>query len=271
MHTAVTSQEFQSSYNGQSITFVAWANHTNGPVVSVLFLGTLQVAKLPRWVAESCPPGTVVVQGLPHWYARDDGSDMPEFSVNFIRCAFDALINQHDFDKVNVIAESQAVPGVTKLLARPKYQPHLKQLILLQPLGLNSQAFAGSLDQRISVFQKRINANLVQQLGPLLTDRRLRYNHRLLFKSVNLRNAKDRAQYGSGLTYNAIPDLQQLYKVNPNIRIICGAKDKLFVPAEIQESLRAAQLQIAVTTVSGVPHMPLATRLGRRLLHGCFE
>jgi pimeloyl-ACP methyl ester carboxylesterase len=258
--------EYQYRYNGQSIPYLVWASPSSDHIETIIFLGTVQTGNLPKWVAESCPPNTYVVQGAPHWYAKSDGSDIPEYMFGFTKSTFDTLRAANTISAVHIIADSQACPGVIELFSQKEYMPYLRTMALIQPLGLNQLVYAGTDKERLGKFQKRIVANVLHQLVALALDKRLRYNHQLTRKTVGLRSAKAHAQYSSGLCYDAVPNLTLLHQAHQHITIICGSHDKIFPPDEITQTLARNNLDIPVRVIPGVPHSPLATKFGQRLL-----
>lgn len=88
---------------------------------------------------------------------------------------------------------------------------------------------------------------------------------------TSFRDPKVKAQYNSGLKHNALPDLRKLLSLNKEITIICGAEDELFPAHEIEASLKREVLKVPVKKVSGVPHSPLATKQGNKLLQKAFS
>jgi hypothetical protein len=265
----IESTNYSYPYKKITVPCTIWSSReSNGSIETIIFLGTVQIEKLAEWVAESCPPNTIVIQGAPHWLANSDGSDIPEYTFNFTKCAFDAVLKDFPVANVHIIAESQAVPGVLELLGHKKYALYARTITLLQPLGLNIDAYSGTEKQRVDVFRRRIATNFLYQLTALTHDRRLRYNHRLANKlvGITMRNPKARAQYSSGLMHDAAPALKRLYGFHQDIRIICGANDKIFPASEIIATLAKNGMGIEVQAVKGVPHSPLATRYGQKLL-----
>lgn len=257
-------------YDGKRISYKVWLSSDSSTIDTVIFLGTVQVGKLAQWVAESSPPRTAVIQGAPHWFAKEDGSDIASYMLNYTKNSLDSLATDFELHGMNIIADSQAVPGVIQLFAQDNYKPYAKNIVLLQPLGFNADSFAGTDDQKIDTLKNRTIKNAYYQLADLLLDSRLRYNHRLLSKTVSFRDPKARAQYTSGLKYNSLPDLKDLVRTIENITIICGEKDKLFMANEIKNNLRQADISIEVVVVKNIPHSPLATRRGLVLLNKAF-
>lgn len=271
---AIREADYLHAYKHMPTPYTIWSNQRgDDPIETIVFLGTIQIGELGKWVAESCPPNTIVVQGAPHWTAQDDGSDIPEYMLDFTNSVFDTLLKKFSITKVHIIAESQAAPAVLYLFGQKAYIPSLKKLTLIQPLGLNARAYSGTEAQRVETFKRRIVANFIYQLTALVIDARLRHNHRTVGRitgGARLHNPKARAQYGSGLAHDATSSLKVLYEHHKEIVIICGTKDKLFPPTEIAATLAANGIDIPLRTIKGVPHSPLATRYGQRLLRAAF-
>ncbi len=258
-------------YNGETIPFSVWSTSDVLRAKTIVFLGTVQIGKLPEWIAQSCPADTVVVQGAPHWLAKEDGTDIPVFMHLFSEEAFKAIFKTYNAQRVHIIADSQAVPGVLRLVSNVKYARDVDKITLLQPLGLNAEVFGSTARERTVVFKKRITQNFKYQITSLLFDRRLLHNHRQLLLTVGYDNAKSNAQYSAGLAYDATQDLKAIYAMRKKVVIICGGNDMIFPSKELQGTLRANQLNIPIVVVPGVPHSPLATRLGIKLLNKALE
>lgn len=261
--------EFSYIYGDTDIPYVIYSNTDESTIETILFLGTVQVGKLPKWTSELCPPRTAVVQGAPHWNAKADGSDIPAFVRGFTESASANIFRVFKVSLPVIIAESQAAPAVVSLFASSRYD--WSKLVLLQPLGLTVKAYGNSSKERATTLKRRVVSNARYQLLPLLYDKRLRYNHKLFNKTVNMRDTKATAQYTAGLKYDIVLELAKSYNVNRNIVVICGEYDKLFPASEIRESLRKSNVSLKITTVKNVPHSPLASRQGRKLLNEAFR
>jgi pimeloyl-ACP methyl ester carboxylesterase len=262
---------FTYNYDNKNIDYSVWFTSDSESVDTVIFLGTVQIDKIPEWVAEACPPRTAIVQGSPHWHAKEDGSDLPEYMFGFSESALRSIGTRYHFDSLNVIAESQAVPTVIRLFVLDEFSSRLTRAVFLQPLGFNADIFAGSDQKRMAELKKRVAKNASHQLSSLLLDSRLRYNHRLLSKTVSFGDPKSKAQYSSGLKYNSLPELNQLLQRGKKVTIICGAKDKIFPAEEIRQHLAATGIELPVLEVKGAPHSPLATKLGMNLLKAALS
>ena len=264
--------DFGYQYDRQDIRYTTWFTGSREQLQTIVFLGTVQIGKLPGWIAKSCPENTAVIPGALHWLAKADGSDIPEFMYAYTEHAFLAAVAAIPEGKpVNIIADSQAAPSVLGLLAKPTYAKRIRTIVLAQPLGLNTSYLGSTPAQRLQSFKKRVLQNLRYQVPSLLSDPRLIYNHRLMLKTVGFDNDKSNAQYGAGLAYDATSHLHDVLKAGIKVIVVCGQNDIMFPASEIRAALAAKKIDIAVKVVPGVPHSPLATRHGRKLLQSCFE
>jgi pimeloyl-ACP methyl ester carboxylesterase len=188
----------------------------------------------------------------------------------FTKEVFENIFSKNKTKSLRIIADSQAAPGVLNWLANndPK---SVTQLALLQPLGLNTAMFGTTQVERIKLFRNRITKNFRYQLRALLSDRRLRYNHRLVLKIVGYNSPKAHAQYGNGLKHDSVADLKKIKSSHVRIVIICGQHDMMFPPSEIKDTIQKNNIGVPMLIVPGVPHSPLATKNGIRLLRKTFE
>lgn len=267
---ALLSSKHTYHYASKDVSIVAWQSPGTEHVRAVVLLGTVQIGKLAEWVAAACPAGTVVIEGAPHWQASADGSDIPEFMAEYSRQSLCHVLETYHPDRLHIIAESQAVPGMLMAVIDKRYRKHIAKLTLLQPLGFNAAGFGQTDTTRIRTFKRRIAQNMRHQIRSLITDSRLRYNHRQLLQIIDMKSSEALAQYDSGLRYDALPDLQRVCAMHIPIHVICGGKDMLFRPAEIQSAFALSHTAVPVMTIPGVPHSPLATRHGIQLLHAAF-
>jgi pimeloyl-ACP methyl ester carboxylesterase len=233
-----------------------------------VFLGTVQIGRLPAWIARHSPAGVAVIQGAPHWIAKADGSDLFEFMQHFTESTFRSVLNMNRTNKLRIIVDSQAAPNVLELFSREEYSKLVESIVLVQPLGLNPRAFE---QDRIATFKKRVGRNLRYQLPFLPIDRRLAYNHGQILRMVGYSNARSNAQYDAGLTSNSTAFLKKLYALHIPITIICGEKDTLFPSEEIQDNLRKNDLGIPVIVIGNTPHSPLPSKQGMRLFNRALE
>ncbi len=248
-------------WNSQLIPISIWLSPQTKKVHSIIFLGIVQINKLPFWVAKDCPPGFAVIQGVPYWFARSDGSDMPDLIYDFAKQTFRFVCKNMKINSCNIIAESQAAPGAIRIAI--ENQNICENTILIQPLGLTTQSFLSSDRGAFAEVQRRSLENLRHQLPFFAIDRKLLYNYAKISRSAVRKTVKN--HYNSGLSHNAIDELQKLSQLG-NVQIICGADDKLFPPDEIRMMLAKNEIGTRITIVENVPHSPFASKQGRKLL-----
>jgi len=263
----VTSATFSFEYRGRPIDFQVWRAGAHRPKF-VLFLGAAQAGKIAEWVARHCPPSTIVIQGLPHWFVDDE--DISTFAIRYTQEALRAVISHYSSHKIHILVESQAAPSVMKLFMVDEFKNHLGDLVLIQPLGLNYSTFNNTSDP-FSLFLERTAHNAKYQWRQLL-DRMFYHNARQLSRQLDLRDPMFRTHYTTGLQQDISTELKALQDAKKrHITIICGTNDKLFPPEEIVRTLEQYKINIPVQQISGIPHSPLATRHGLRLLKAAFD
>ncbi|MFZ1458374.1 MAG: hypothetical protein WAT17_00645 [Candidatus Saccharimonadales bacterium] len=257
---------FIYQYNDQDIHYDVWYSPGTSYIETIVFLGIVQLGQLVKMTAELCPPGTAVVEGAQHWYAADDGHDIPNFVAGYVRDAFCAVSKGNKVK--NVIAESQSASGLLKWLGSDS-KVEVEKIVLVQPLGLNGGHFGSTPKKTVATLKRRIVSNGRHQLTELLSDPVLRYNHKRLVSAYIDNHTTNPAHYASGLAYDAAPDLHAIQNIY-DIAIVCGEKDKLFPALEISENLQAHHITVPVDVVRGAPHSPLATKFGQKLLDRAF-
>ncbi len=263
--------EFKFQYKNRSIPYDVWTTSSSA-ASTVLFLGTVQVGRITEWVARLCPPRTIVVQGAPHWLANPDGSDTTDFVYRFGADAISKLASRFSEKGITVIADSQSAPFILKAALKKEYAALIRRIILIQPLGMNMATYLSYQPSSVALFQKRVSLNSLHQLPYFLTNKSLRYNYMQIYKLVAHNKQQVNAQYAAGLSHSALDDLMVARKRGIDVRIVCGEKDALFPPKEIQKALQTCGLgDIPILVVPKVPHSPLPTRQGTKLLKAALE
>lgn len=262
---------FHFHYRGSEIEYAIWFTSPDKPVERIVFLGTVQVGKIAEWVARESPEATAIIQGAPHWFAKDDGSDVRDFVHDFSENALDNILLTHEASLLRIIGDSQSAAFTLKIATNKKYFNLVDTVVLLQPLGFNIQPYDTSPSKRMKTFRRRFMKNAIYHLVHVPTDARLRHSHRQVYELVSADSKKADAQYAAGLAYDALDDLEQAHKMGLKVSIICGSLDKLFPPKEIRHNLQARGLPIEVIEVPRVPHSSLPTKQGLKLLHAAFE
>lgn len=264
--TDIQSRTERYAYDDKQIEYTYWSTPRSSNTLTLFFLGVAQINELPKWVAEHCPNDMIVIQGAPLWNARKDGSDTVDFMFAYIKNVFEHICRSHDFDSINIIAESQSAPGTAWLFSQPEYNERVKQIVLVQPLGLTRHVFGASVDDAAKVLTQRARRNLQYQLKAFLFEPRHRHSFRVVTKHVDLKKAVPKAQFGSGLLYDASPDFKRLSDVYPCIVIVCGENDKLFPPSELVSSLERYNIPMRVKTVPRISHETFVSKDGLQLL-----
>lgn len=263
---------FDFLYGNKHIPYSVWFSDESDRVETIVFLGTVQINKIPEWVAAKCPPHTAVVQGAPHWHALPDGSDIPEFILTYTEDAVKKIFKNRKVSKVNVIGESQGAAALATLFAsRDKYERYLGDVVLIQPLGFSKNIYYGTGEKKMKLFKRRVGRNASRQLAALLVDPKLRYNHRQLKKIANFADAVSVAQYASGLDFDITRDVQKLISRQHSVSVVCGSRDTIFPVREIRQTLSEHNLLVKIEVVLGVSHSPLATKQGTKLLNKAFS
>lgn len=254
------------TYKQKEIEYTIWHTLRSSDVLTILFLGVAQIEKLPKWVAEHCPNDVIVVQGAPLWNAAEDGADTVEFMFAYIKNVFEYICQTQDFESINIITESQAAPGTAWLFSQEKYNRRVKRITLVQPLGFTQKEYGTSVDDATKVLARRARHNMGYQLKAFLFEPKQRYNHHIVSKHLNFKQAASKAQFGSGLLHDATADFRQLARVYPDIVIVCGENDKLFPPSELSQSLQRHRIPMRLKIVPRVSHATFVSRDGLRLL-----
>lgn len=263
---ATTTYSFQ--YHGKKIHYDVWQAEPRVAPRTVLFLGAAQVGVLGERTARHCPPSTVVIQGLPHWLVDD--KDISAFATTYSKEAFKAIVAHFHIRNVDVLVESQAATSVIKLFASPEFESHLKNLVFIQPLGLNQAAFGNAVDP-FSLFLHRTLQNAKHQ-GFQLFEWMFYRNARQILKHLDLRDPNFRIHYTTGLQQDIAVELRNLHRTGKHrVAIICGEKDRIFPPSEIQATLDQHGIHIPIQQISKVPHSPLTTKHGLLLLKAGFN
>jgi hypothetical protein len=232
-------------------------------VRTVLFMGAGQSGWQARALARRLR-GVAIVPAPPHWRADADGHDTQRF-MNVYADVMMREVQKGLSRKIIIIADSQAAPSLVSYTW--KNQDHVTQLVLLQPLGLNRDAFGKTPADRLQEFRRRLRANYLQVLPRVLGDSRWIFSQLGLACSVARHSLhKKRAyQYASGLSHSISEELSQLEGKVP-VKILIGADDKLFPPAEIKASLTSHGLEwVDIIIVPGIAHSPLNSKDGDRL------
>jgi hypothetical protein len=259
-------------YQGKQIPFDFWAQPDDkGSVDTIVFLGTGQTGKLPRWAAESALPGTVVVAGAPHWIADPSGSDLYEFAYDYTLTAFKAVETEFKLKSAHIIGESQAVPGVVRLgLGESQL---VGNVALVAPLGFTATILGDTPEARLRELKKRAKRTLMQPALSPLIDWRVAYAAYSIMRGVRaetVKGASDR-KYATGLSYDLTGDFRELVDIqtykHARVVLILGQDDLVIPASEVVGSLEKAGIRDVPTVVlPGAAHASLGVRAGKATL-----
>jgi hypothetical protein len=258
-------------YKNKQIQFHFWKQADSLTPDIIIFLGTAQTGKIPKWVAEAAPAGVIVVDGLPHWEADPNGLDLKDFSIKYTQSAFKAVFDKFNISTINVIASSQAVPGV--IWVTRQILPKIRNIGLISPLGYTPDIFGNSPKSRINKLRIRALKSIFQYSQSAFHDLRNIYIHFILLRALFLEKTWDSSdkKYAAGLTSNLLKDsnviAEELWRRDNILTIFLGKKDKVFPTEEVLSSLKASNSKHIRTFIfPNMAHSSLAIRGNRKIL-----
>lgn len=269
--------DFSFDYQGQQIAFYAWSNiEPEQRPTTVVFLGTGQVGRLPYWVARSSTPGTIVVQGAPHWKSHPSGHDLYDFMHVFSMASLRAIQEEFAVTHLHVVAESQATPGaVSAASALPEL---VRNVVLVAPLGFSADILGNSPEARFRKLRRRAMRSMLQLPQSPLHDPRNLYAGLMILKGVlaETERGASRRKYAQGLSYDMREDCRKLLavqrKTGAKCFILLGLRDRLFPAHEVSEVIKTAGLtDLEVRILPDMTHSSLATRGGRQALQTALK
>ncbi len=245
------------TYDGRTVTYHFWSHGDD--IDTVIFLGSGQTGKTPKWVAELGGKGVLVVDGLPHWKAHPSGNDLKKFSAVYTLTAYREVLRTYAKTSLNVIGISQAAPGVVWLAQEaPK---SVSNIGLAVPLGLTMHYFGDNPSARLRELKRRVYYGLRQNNVLSALSAREVYVALTLLRtrfSESERGASDN-KYAAGLSYDLREDCRQVFqnqrRNGKSLTIFLGQKDTIFPPTEVVESLQQAGLHdIKTVVMPGLSH-----------------
>lgn len=195
-------------YGDKLIKYDIWSKKPLADVDTVLLLGTMQISLLTKFVCKYVTQNVAVVQCAPHWHANPDGSDIPKFMFEFTKNSIDLVAAEARSSHLGLVSDSQAAPGIIRYSLG---NARVKNVTLLQPLGLNTMNFKSSGRSLIGEFRHRFHSNFQYQVPLLLKDPNLLINH-LVLLFLTFRETLTRrfdGQYAAGLREDMTDDLKK--------------------------------------------------------------
>ncbi|MBL8159109.1 hypothetical protein JNJ66_01495 [Candidatus Saccharibacteria bacterium] len=272
MQPTITRHEGRFRYDTKDMPFQFWSCTTDmvRAIDTVIFLGSAQRGKVVRWVAESAPAGTVVVEGLPHREADRSARNLEDFASSFTRTALQAVRRTYKSKELNIVAESQAVPGV--VFAALESPELIGNVILAMPLGFTADALGDTPRRRLRTLKWRAFLSALQALQTPALDRRTLHltflaAHALLIDSHWRLSGQ---KYAYGVSRDLRPECRQLAgaigRRGKKLTLLLGERDKIFPESEVRRSLEEAAINTIAVEMVDAPHVSLAIRGGERVL-----
>lgn len=249
-----------------------WSNSTSEIAPdTVLFLGTGQVGKIPKWVADRAPSGVVIVEGLPHWHSDPSGEDLKDFTQLYTESAFQVVLETFKTTSMHIVGVSQATPG-TVWLANSMPE-NIKNVALVLPMGLTTSILGRTDKERFKELRKRSIRTLLQTGQSLFHDFRNIYIATLLIKIVvaGIPNGSTVNKYTKGISQALLGDFASLIvtqeKYKRHVSLLVGAEDKIFPAHEIKQALAEAALDtVNIIVVPKLSHSSLAIRSSQQVV-----
>ncbi|MGF7229451.1 MAG: hypothetical protein ACQR33_05735 [Candidatus Saccharibacteria bacterium] len=259
-------------YAGKEIQCSFWSNDTPGTTPdTVLFLGTGQVGKIPKWIAGKTPFGVVVVEGLPHWHSDPSGEDLKEFTQLYTESVFRDVLDKFRTTRMHIIGVSQATPG-TVWLANSMSE-NIKNVALVLPMGLTTNILGSTDRERFKELRKRSIQTLLQPGQSPFHDFRNIYIAALLTKIVvaGIPSGSTVNKYTAGISQDLLADFESLIatqeKYKRHVSLLIGAEDKIFPAHEIKQALAEAALDnVDMLVVPKLSHSSLAIKSSQQVV-----
>lgn len=260
-------------YGQKEIFFRFWshASSKNIPTDTVIFLGSGQSGRIAKWAAGNAPAGTIVVEGLPHKEADRSACDLKEFTHDYTSTAFLAVLKMFGISSANIIAESQAAPGV--VWAALDHLDQVGNIVLIAPLGLTAHILGDSPKARLRELKKRAFLSAMQFAQSPFYDSRNLYIGLLMIHAVlfDARWNTSGQKYAVGASHDLREDCRklatQLANKGHELTFIVGERDKMFPAREVSASIEEAGVKHAITVSLKISHTSLAVRYGKQILN----
>ena len=261
------------AYANKEIPFYFWLQESTAPPDTVFFLGTGQVGKIPRWIAQIAPAGVVVVEGIPHWHSDASASDLVEFSLAYTKCAYEAVLETFKLPSMNIIGESQACPPTIWLANQ--LPEKIRNIALILPMGLNTSSFGETDDAKFKELRKR---SLQTILHPEQFDLRNLYAAMQLLRIIlsGMKDGSTVKKYTKGISQDITEEFRALLKhremKSHSVTLFLGERDKLFPAHEIEQSLKKASINTAyIEIIPRKSHTSLVVKTARPIISRVVE
>lgn len=260
------------AYANKVIPFTYWSHLQDDEAPdTVIFLGTGQTGRIARWAAQVSPPGTIIVEGAPHWHAHPSANDLYDFMYAYTLAAFRIVQKKFSITSAHLIAQSQAAPGAVKL--GNEYPQQVGNIVLLAPLGFAATIFGDTVEERVRTLIRRAKQTFFQLQQSPFYDPRNFYVGYMILRAILQESERgaSRRKYGTGLSYDMLEDFRALVerhtKHSKTVTLLLGDKDKVFTAKEIRPLVEAAGIKDAkIHILPGVSHLSLGVRGSKKVL-----
>lgn len=264
-------------YSQREIRFHFWSYYSGEAesVDTIIFLGSGQTGRIAKWVAQNAPSGTVVVEGLPHKEADKSGHDLKEYARDYTSTACLAVFKEYKITSANLVAESQAAPGV--IWSALDHLDRVKSVVLIAPLGLTAHILGNSPKERLKTLKRRAFLSGMQfAQSPLYDPRNLYLCSLMLHVLVSDGRWKVSGQkYAVGASHDLREECRilakKLHQRGGSLTLILGERDKVFPADEIMASIEKAGIEHVDSITLRTSHTSLAIRDGRQILSRALQ
>ncbi len=265
------------NYHQKAIPFHYWSHLSDqsSSIDTVIFLGSGQTGKITQWVAKNAPIGTAIVEGLPHKEADRSAYDLKEFARDYTITALFLVLKRYELSTINIVAESQAAPGV--IWASLDHPDKVKNVALIAPLGFTADMLGESPRQRLRELKKRAFLSTMQRAQSPLYDWRNAYLSVLMLYVVmfDARWKVSGQKYAIGASHDIREDCRELsiilHRQGNKLVFVLGTRDRLFPAHEVTASINKAKIRYTTVALLKASHASLAIRNGRSILRQALE
>lgn len=261
------------AYANKEIPFYFWLQESDTLPDTVLFLGTGQVGKIPRWIARVAPAGVVIVEGIPHWHSDASASDLVDFSLAYTKCAYEAILETFKLSSMNIVGESQACPPAIWLTNQ--LPERTRNIALILPMGLNTDNFGETDEAKFKELRKRSLQTILQ---PEQFDLRNLYAAMQLLRIIlsSIKDGSTVKKYTKGISQDITEEFRTLLKhramKSHSVTLFIGERDKLFPAHEIEQSLKKASINnVHIEIIPRKSHTSLVVKTARPIINMVVE
>ncbi len=194
-----------------------------------VFLGIGQRGKIVNWL-ERRTPDHIHFHGAPKYLHHDSASEIVKTGISYV-CS---RLDDAPAGAYILIAESQASASVVQALNDGQI-PLPQKLVLLEPLGLNSQSFGDTESARMREFYRRVARYWLHPHQSLLIWGNRYTAYKVLSESIR-HWRRVRFGYVTGLSFDLREPLSRIAQ-QTDVHVYAGENDEFFPYHEIAAHL----------------------------------